>query len=192
MTKHNPYRFMLPPDLTSVDQLNEYFNGYVTFTENHNRELRFYTNKSGLYRTIQSNSKMNSIFLNETFYNACTRYALLFDTPDQYLGSIYYELQSIAHKTRYNQYPPMLSFVEVFHDGVFVARHFIRMKITERVLDVIGEAPYKYSEREFTLCPHRSLEPDRSLCPFVRLPLISHKPTWNWTRFLWTRGRVRV
>lgn len=155
---HHPH--ISKPELSTVDALNAYFTE-TNFDYNFGCAINFYTNRKQIYESIYSNDFMPNIWLYEKYYFDYfrTNFCSLFNTPNQYYGTLYYYWHAFKQRYQYALYPPIISFAEVFHEGEFIARHFIRNN------EIIATV---------------SFEEDRKLCPYIRLPLVAKSPILDW------------
>ena len=158
--------------LNSINDLNNCFqNTGIKFTYNYGCAVKFYTNRSALFDDVYSNDYMPNVYLHEYFYNAKDGFCKLFNTPNQYIGSLHYWIRDFNHKHQYDKHKPIISFIEVWHQDTFIARHFMRN----------GQ-----------LVPLMSEIQDRAACPYLRLPLVNNKPLLDWRAIksdgFWGRG----
>lgn len=148
--------------LLTVDDLNKCFESTgIKFTYNYGCAVKVYTNKSILYEEFYSNEYLPNVYLNETYYGHKNGFIRQFNTPNQYYSAVWYWLRDFNHKHQHDKYKPVVSFIEVFHEGVFIVRLFLR---------------------KWQLCGVMSEEPNRDKCPYIRQPLISDKTTLDWSK----------
>jgi hypothetical protein len=146
---------------TLADLNNCFASTGIVFTRNYGCAVKIYDNRSRLTDEFNSNAYLPNIYLNEQYYGFKDNFIKLFNTPNQYIASLHYWLMDFNHKHQYDKYKPIVSFMEVWHGDVFIARHFIR---------------------KWQLFPLMSEIQDRSQCPYLRLPLVSDKPILDWQR----------
>lgn len=157
--------------LTTLSDLNTYFDGFVHFDYNYGCEINFYTNygtQPALYQKINSNDYLPKIFLNEVVLGYRVRsdgFVKLFNTPNQYYGALYYWLREhLANYKLIRGKPPHIGFAEVYHTSPLGLRGFIG----------------RYFIRHGAITPFISEVEDRAKCPYIRLELVKKSPTLNW------------
>ena len=158
-------------DLSTLELLNDYFKSTdIKFDYNYGCSLRFYTNRQILNDEVYSNQYLPNIYLNEVYYGWRDGYIRQFNTVNQYHSGIAYWFKDFNHKHRYDKHKPIISFIEVFHNNEFIARHFVR---GGEVIKVV------------------SFEP-RDKCPYIRNQIISDKPLLDWGKIFGNRLAANV